>query len=135
MRKAAGFTLLEIMVVLALLGLLIGLVAPNYVGQLERSSRRFALDQFQGQLAQLPRWARLSGDAIVLDKLTEPRTAGGEDILSLPEHWQATFTPPLRISAQQMCSTTTIDISDDKGIPAARYQITGPDCMPAESDL
>ncbi|KAF0812337.1 hypothetical protein IGB42_03327 [Andreprevotia sp. IGB-42] len=134
MRIAAGFTLLELLVVLALLGLLMGLVAPNFVGQLERSGRRFALDQFQAQLSQLPRWARLSGEVMVLEKLDAPKLNQGEEILSLPAGWHAAFTPPLRISPSQICSSSSIAVTDDHAQLAASYKITAPACTPVDED-
>lgn len=47
-RRMAGFTLLELLVVLVVLGLLAGLVAPKYFSQLGRSEAKVARAQIEG---------------------------------------------------------------------------------------
>ena len=47
-RMDAGYSLLEILVVLAIMGVLIALVAPRFLGQLERSQVTAAQTQAQG---------------------------------------------------------------------------------------
>lgn len=44
MRRSPGFTLVELMVVLAIIALLISIVAPNYVGR-ERHAEEAVLEQ------------------------------------------------------------------------------------------
>jgi general secretion pathway protein G len=54
-RCAAGFTLLELLVVVAIIGLLVGLVAPRYFGQVGRSevnAARAQIDSFEKALDQ-----------------------------------------------------------------------------------
>ncbi|CDF83416.1 general secretion pathway protein G [Pseudomonas knackmussii B13] len=46
--RMAGFTLLELLVVLVVLGLLAGLVAPKYFSQLGRSEAKVARAQIEG---------------------------------------------------------------------------------------
>lgn len=46
--KQQGFTLLELLVVLVVLGLLAGIVAPKYFGQLGRSEIKVARAQIEG---------------------------------------------------------------------------------------
>lgn len=47
-RRMTGFTLLELLVVLVVLGLLAGLVAPKYFSQLGRSEAKVARAQIEG---------------------------------------------------------------------------------------
>lgn len=47
-RKAAGFTLLELLVVVAIIGLLAAYVGPRYAGQLDKSERALAKSQIEG---------------------------------------------------------------------------------------
>ncbi|MDF3935207.1 type II secretion system major pseudopilin GspG [Pseudomonas citronellolis] len=47
-RRSAGFTLLELLVVLVVLGLLAGLVGPKYFSQLGRSEAKVARAQIEG---------------------------------------------------------------------------------------
>ena len=54
-RCTAGFTLLELLVVVAIIGLLVGLVAPRYFGQVGRSEVNAAkaqIDSFEKALDQ-----------------------------------------------------------------------------------
>lgn len=47
-RTQHGFTLLELLVVLVVLGLLAGIVAPRYFSQLDRSEAKVARAQIEG---------------------------------------------------------------------------------------
>ncbi|VVO38248.1 type II secretion system major pseudopilin GspG [Pseudomonas fluorescens] len=47
-RQQSGFTLLELLVVLVVLGLLAGIVAPKYFAQLGRSEAKVAKAQIEG---------------------------------------------------------------------------------------
>lgn len=47
-RPAGGFTLLELLVVLVVLGLLAGIVAPKYFNQLGKSEAKVARAQIEG---------------------------------------------------------------------------------------
>lgn len=64
MRKTRGFTMVELLVVLAVVSLLLSLVAPRYLKQSDRareavlrenlSALRLALDQYYGDRGQYP---------------------------------------------------------------------------------
>jgi general secretion pathway protein G len=65
MRKIAGFTLIELMVVLTVIGLLLSVVVPDYVGRVRRAEEavlkenlvvmRDALDKHYADAGQYPR--------------------------------------------------------------------------------
>jgi len=48
MRRSAGFTLLELLVVMVIIGLLVGYVAPRYFSQLGKSEIKAARAQISG---------------------------------------------------------------------------------------
>lgn len=52
-RKPFGFTLLELLVVLVVLGLLAGIVAPKYFSQLGKSETKVARAQIEGLVKAL----------------------------------------------------------------------------------
>ncbi len=45
--RSRGFTLIELMVVIVILGLLMGVVVPNLFGQLDRATRETAIGQMR----------------------------------------------------------------------------------------
>ncbi len=70
-RAKAGFTLIELMVVIVILGALVAIVAPNIWGQLGKSETTIARMQM-----------RKIGDAVDLYRLTERRLPDSLDVLT-----------------------------------------------------
>ncbi|HEY9101394.1 prepilin-type N-terminal cleavage/methylation domain-containing protein [Chitinimonas sp.] len=130
---ATGFTLLEMLVVLTILTLLMSFVGPNFLGQLETSGDRFATDQFRSQLVQLPRWARLLGQPIKVDEISDNWQLGNEELLTLPPGWGAKFEPALAISTSQVCTSSTVTVFKAKGELATTFLIEGPGCTVTEA--
>ena len=129
-ERVRGFTVLELLVVLLLLGLLAALVAPNlerfYAG-LTRSTER---DYILGQFADLGRYAREQGQTYVVrggSDALEDRTTGGSSEppapgsspatasgnwsgealapypIDLPEGWEIRLDRPLVVRASGAC--------------------------------
>ena len=83
--RQAGFTLLELLVVVAIIGLLAGYVAPRYFGQLSKSERQTAqvqirafetaLDQYRLDTGHYPRTEQ-GLQALVVRPESEPRWNG-----------------------------------------------------------
>ncbi|MHC5349320.1 type II secretion system major pseudopilin GspG [Metapseudomonas furukawaii] len=84
-RPQGGFTLLELLVVLVVLGLLAGIVAPKYFNQLGKSETRVARAQIEGLVKALDIYRLEVGrypsteqglTALVAAPTDEPRWAG-----------------------------------------------------------
>lgn len=66
-RKAPGFTLLEMLVVLALVALATGIVVPRMAGWMDSIQERGWRADLRAYLAALPVRAFLAGDALNID--------------------------------------------------------------------
>jgi len=111
-RLVRGFTLLEIMFVIFVSGLLISLVAPRFGGRIELYEQHQQFKELESSLNQLPRRARQYAHAFELPRdISLEGFADGLPILKLPEGWNITFTPPLRISSLGACTHSKILVS------------------------
>ena len=89
-RVHAGFTLLELLVVLVLLSALTGLVAPLAMGQLDRMRERNVAADLQAVLGSLPVRVRQAAAAATFD------SASLSAMIDLPEGWSVRTEPELR---------------------------------------
>ncbi len=91
-----GFTLLEMIVVLAILGLSAALVGPSMLRGIDSWQRQAAMDGLLDQLRALPGKARASGkpimvsDATLADDAKPPLRIDSDWTLSVPEPWSVT---------------------------------------------
>ncbi|MDM4767016.1 prepilin-type N-terminal cleavage/methylation domain-containing protein [Pelomonas sp. SE-A7] len=93
-HNARGFTLIELIVVMAIVALLAGLVAPRYFASLERSrevalktslaTMRDAIDQYAADRGQYPDSLQALVDARYLRGVPEDPVSGKRDWLELP---------------------------------------------------
>lgn len=83
--RAAGFTLLELLVVVAIIGLLVGFVAPRYFGQIGKSEVTAARNQIDALEKALDQYRLDTGhypsteqglDALVKQPPNEPKWSG-----------------------------------------------------------
>lgn len=97
---AGGFTLLEMVVVLALLGLATALVAPAGFRTIETWRRATDVDAILRGLSSLGPQAQRQGRALRL----EPGVITGADgVIDLPEGWTVRLDEPLQIQANGAC--------------------------------
>lgn len=98
----SGFTLLELVVVLALLGLATALVAPAGFRMIASWRRATDVDAVLGTLVALGSRARQEGRAIQLPAgEVDPKRMG-----ALPDGWTLTLDTPLTVQANGACSGT-----------------------------
>lgn len=88
-----GFTLLELIVVLAILGLATAMVAPSAIRGIDSWRRQAAMDELLDAIRGLPGEARARGESIAvsdeaLGSATPPLQIAGDWALSAPEPWK-----------------------------------------------
>lgn len=99
-NKRSGFTLLELVVVLALLGLAVALVAPAGFRMIETWRRATEVDAALGALSALGEQARLQGRAIRLPAGAVPAGA----IEGLPAGWSVELAQEFEVQANGACA-------------------------------
>ena len=99
--RHCGFTLLEMIVVLAILGLATALVAPSAIRGIDSWRRQSELDSLLDQIRALPGDARASGKAIT----------------------------PWKVNANGVCEGGVVEIGNDHG--KRSVVVTPPFCDPA----
>lgn len=119
-----GYTLLEMMVVLVIIGLMTGLVAPRLSSRYESYRNREQLQGVIEQLQLLPRRVRLSGKSMLLSNAEATEDAPA--LLQLPEGWHLSFVPPLQVSALGTCSGSRAQIDSAQRDSQAVYLSIAP---------
>lgn len=119
---ARGFTLLETLVVLALLGLAVALVAPASLRVIAAWQRSTQTEDVLGQLAALPDRARAEARPLVLDDADSL-----DGLVELPEGWRLAFESPLRVQANGACSGARGELIDEDGVPVP-FALEAPYC-------
>ncbi len=120
---AAGFTLVELLLVLALVAAAAGLVAPQLLRWVDGARERAALEALRSALSALPEQAFFAGRAIELG----PDGAAGPaaPALPLPEGWALRLAAPLRYEPNGMTRGGTVDVLAP-GRPPVRWRIEPP---------
>lgn len=133
-----GFSLLELLVVLAIIGMTLAVVGPNIMAQLDRAGRQFQFEQFRDDLSQLPRVARVRGARLTVDRLPTPgavASAPAVPLIELPEGWIVRFDPPLVVTANGVCSGANLELrypGDNGQETLAQFRIAPFTCEVAE---
>lgn len=100
-----GFTLLELLVVLALIALVTGMVAPAVIRGLEAARERGVAADLRALLDSLPVRAFQRGDDVVLDA-----AALRQLLPDLPADWRLEVTPALRYGSAGVASGGTVHL-------------------------
>jgi prepilin-type N-terminal cleavage/methylation domain-containing protein len=124
----SGFSLLEILVVLAIFAIATAIVMPGTARMLDQATSHAVFFEFQRQVADLRREANRTGMPI---RVVDPAVEAGDDAdvrrLTLREPWRYTMAPELMIEAGGACSATSANlIQGDAVIMTLRS--TGADC-------
>lgn len=97
-----GFTLLELLVVLALIGLIAGVVAPRFIGLGDRLALKNQLLEVRQRVNGLPLIALRGGRSLHIDNEGAP--------LSLPDGWRVTSRTPVLYQGNGTCLGGEIEV-------------------------
>lgn len=121
-----GFTLLEMIVVLAILGLAAALVGPSMIRSIDTWRRSAAMDLLLDQLRALPGDARSSGKPIVISDAT---LASATPPLRIDSDWTLSVPEPWSVGANGVCHGGEIIVANAFGERLVRT--TAPFCDPS----
>lgn len=126
MRAVAGYTLLEMVVVLAIIGLVMSLAAPPLFKTVERYRERVALEDVQRQLQRLPVLVARLGRRQTLDNQNPwpwglpPLDLGG---------WVIDYKEPLVVQANGFCEGARLELR--RGERRVPFTVSAPFCQVA----
>lgn len=123
--RARGFTLLELIVVLAILGLATALVAPSMLRGIDSWRRQAAMDALLDQLRALPGDARARGVAIVVD---DAALQSDDPPLRMDVDWQLRAPQPWQVGANGVCQGGEVSVANAYGERTIR--VSAPFCDP-----
>ncbi|WP_374602790.1 prepilin-type N-terminal cleavage/methylation domain-containing protein [Arenimonas sp.] len=122
-RPARGFTLLELLVVLVLLGALAALVAPATVRGIDAWRLRVAAQSLEQQVARLPLQARAAGVTLTLGgELAWPDAVPAIELEDARVQWLA----PLVVRSNGFCEAGALRLLHDEA--RRDYDVLSPDC-------
>ena len=130
-RNESGFSLLEILIVLAIMGLMMTLVAPRLVSSIEAVRFARTADLGAQQISQLRAQAILRKQPVIFapsGNLETDVNAIGVSALDLPEGWSVSGDV-MRISATGLCTQGQFRLTNPNG-QVADYLFTPPKCRP-----
>ena len=117
---AGGFSLLELLIVLALASIVVAMVAPSLSRTVEAITVSGDRMEVQRQLEELPLLARQAGRATLV--------SAEEDLssLSLPEGWRVTALSDVRIGENGVCMPARLQVTG--GGLQEEWVLASPDC-------
>jgi general secretion pathway protein G len=141
-RTAAGYTLLELLVVLAVIGLMAGLAAPPFLRMIEQQRRIADTADVQRALAALPMAARAAGRDLVVRPAGASTTALPEspllsplakpmvhEISGLPLGWKAAPVGDIWIRSDGVCFGGSVQVTAPDGARSV-FVLDPPFCAP-----
>jgi general secretion pathway protein G len=97
-----GFTLLELLVVITLIGLIAGVVAPRFVALGDRLAQKNQLQEARQKVNGLPLLAMRNGSAMRIDASGAP--------LELPDGWRISARSPVIYQSNGVCLGGDIEV-------------------------
>ncbi len=119
-RSQHGFTLLELLVVIVLLGLVAGIVAPRFIEMGGRLSQKNNLLEVRQRVNGLPILALRGGQSLRIDSNGSP--------LTLPDGWRVTSSQPVLYQSNGSCLGGVIEVWNGS-LREARITLQPPLCQ------
>jgi prepilin-type N-terminal cleavage/methylation domain-containing protein len=115
-RGAAGYTLIEMVVVLAIVSLLAGLAMPRLYRTYQAVTRQSEQDAIVAQLARLSLRANALGASFVLDTDSLGRLLpDGRPLMTLPAGWRLSMERPIHFNLIGVCDGGTVGLTAPDG--------------------
>lgn len=138
-RRTEGFTLLELIVVLVLVGLVAVLALPNLQRLYEGFTREAEQGRILNRISGLGREAMLRGRAYAVygtggdaEKAGADRHVSGYEPydLEVPDNWEINLDRPLLVRANGVCLGATVTLLH-RGVSRERVVLSAPFCRVA----
>lgn len=123
---AQGFTLLELLIVLALVAMVAALAAPRLQQTYDAVARSGERAEVARQLARLPVIARNRGEAIIVEGDAGDGAAALGTYLELPAGWTARPKGTLHVEATGVCHPAQVEVAS--GGVTETWHLAAPAC-------
>jgi len=119
-RARGGYTLIEVLVVLAIFALSTAIIMPSTARMLDQTTAHAVFFEFQRQMSDLRREANRTGEPLRVVDPSMPKVEG-DRLLELRAPWRYTLAPALDIAEGGGCSTTSANlINQDRVVMTLR---------------
>ncbi len=121
-KNSAGFSLIELTVVMVIMALVTGVALPNLVNLYDSVERRTALDTAIQEFNELGRIAARRGQGFILNSEDGVLTSTSPELKPpFPENWRIELDEPITFQGNGVCSGGWFRILDDNDPVLARY--------------
>lgn len=127
-RADKGFTLIELVIALAIIGLGLSFVLPRMMAWVDRLAFSARQQQFEDALAELGSRAHRSGRSVVLRSTDLAAHSNEPAPIELPSNWSLTVEPPIAFRYDGICTGGKVRLSFPAGEKS--YRLQSPYCRP-----
>lgn len=119
-RARGGYTLIEVLVVLAIFALSTAIIMPSTARMLDQTTSHAVFFEFQRQMSDLRREANRTGEPVRVVDPSMPKTED-DRLLELRAPWRYTLAPALDIAEGGRCSSVSANlINQDRVVMTLR---------------
>ena len=127
-RAECGFSLIELVVALAVIGLMLAVTLPRLSGWLDRFDFSSNEQRVEDSLAGLGQAARRAGRTMYLHSSDKSTKDGHSAVIDLPRGWSLTVEPPIVFRYDGICNGGTARVTFPGG--ERTYKLVAPFCHP-----